>query len=139
VNRLRRGIRGAYLARDLYAQRHAGDEARRADRAILGRGLPRPGRSGPAEAGRLRRNTGESPSIASGVGRVIAIRFASRTSSGRLSMSLPQFSVMSQASDSSNWYMSCQPPMRSSSAAAGRGSPLTVRISPNCSAMEASV
>src|SRR5271156_2929042 len=77
VDRLRCRIRGAHLARDLFAQRHARDEVWR---AILGRGLPRPGRAVPAGAGGLRRDTGESytgdQSISSGIGGVIAFHFA---------------------------------------------------------------
>ncbi len=49
VDRLRRWVGGADLARDLFGEWHAGDEARS---ALLGRGLPRPGRSA-AKAARV--------------------------------------------------------------------------------------
>ena len=48
VDRLRRWIRGADLARDLFGERHAGDKTRA---ALWGRGLPRPGRSTAEAAG----------------------------------------------------------------------------------------
>ena len=42
VDRLRRRVGGTDLAYDLFGERHACDETRS---ALLGRGLPRPGRS----------------------------------------------------------------------------------------------
>jgi hypothetical protein len=78
VNGLRRRIRGADLARDLFAERHAGDEARAG--RIQGRGLPRPERRVSGVSGERCPNTGESSAgdqtVARGVGGIIAIHFA---------------------------------------------------------------
>ena len=74
MNRARSLIGGTDLARDLFAERHAGDKVRRARRRIKGRGLPRPGRH------KGRPNTSEpsagDQSIARGVGGIIAVDFA---------------------------------------------------------------
>src|SRR2546422_8850592 len=74
VNRAGSLIRGGDLARDLFAERHAGHKMRRAPRRMNGRGLPRPGRH------KDRPNTGQpsagDQSIARGVGGIIALDFA---------------------------------------------------------------
>ena len=74
MNRARSLIGGADLARDLFAERHAGDKVRPSRWRIEGRGLPRPGRH------KGRPNTGEpsagDQSITRGIGGIIAVDFA---------------------------------------------------------------
>src|SRR6266567_1277325 len=68
MNRTRSRIRGADLPRDLFIERHAGNEMRPAVRRIEGRGLPRPSRH------KGRPNTGEpsagDQTVARGVGGI---------------------------------------------------------------------
>ncbi len=74
MNRARRWILGGHLARDLFAERHAGHKMRRATLRMNGRSLPRPGRH------KDRPNTGEpsagDQSVARGVGGIIALDLA---------------------------------------------------------------
>ena len=74
MNRLRCRVRRAHLPRDLFAERHAGNEARSLAQARKGRPLGRPGRAEPSP------NTGEpsagDQSVARGVGGIVAFHFA---------------------------------------------------------------